>query len=568
MNVYWSWRFFIALSLLLHSPFSSSDKAPNYSFMRDATGTPATSYYDYIIIGGGTAGCPLAATLSQNASVLLLERGGAPYNNPNITRLAAFGAALSDLTEASPSQRFISEDGVINARARVLGGGSALNAGFYTRAGTKYVRNMGWDGALANESYSWVEAKVAFQPPMGPWQTAVRDGLLEVGIVPNNGFTYDHINGTKFGGTIFDQNGHRHTAADLLEYADPKGITVLLHATVHRILFRTQGTTKPIAHGVVYQDRTGQAHRAYLKEGSLNEIIVSAGTLGSPQLLMLSGVGPSAQLQAQNITVVMDQPHVGQGMYDNPMNAVFVPSPIPVEVSLIEVVGITVEGTYVEAAGGENFGGGGGSGSSTRDYYAMFSPKATLLESNSMPKLSSAQPFQGGFILEKVMGPLSTGHLELRTRNPNDNPNVTFNYFQHPDDLKRCVRGIQTIERVVQSKAFARYRYSDMSFEHMLNLTASTPVNLRPRRSGPGASLPPSAEEFCQHTVTTIWHYHGGCVVGRVVDGDYKVIGIDKLRVIDMSTVGYCPGTNPQATVMMLGRYMGVKILRERLSKK
>lgn len=321
----------------------------------------------------------------------------------------------------------------------------------------------------------------------------------------------------------------------------------------------------------MYRDRTGQAHRAYLKEGALSEIILSAGTLGSPQLLMLSGVGPSAQLQAQNITVVMDQPHVGQGMYDNPMNAVFVPSPVPVEVSLIEVVGITGEGTYVEAAGGENFGGGGGGSSgssSTRDYYAMFSPRATLLESNSMTKLSSAQPFQGGFLLEKVMGPLSTGHLELKTRNPKDNPIVTFNYFQHPDDLKRCVRGIQTIERVVQSKAFSRYKYADVSFEYLLNLTASTPVNLRPPRSGPGASLPPSAEEFCQHTVTTIWHYHGGCVVGRVVDGDYKVIGIDRLRVIDMSTVGYCPGTNPQATVMMLGRYMGVKILRERLTKK
>lgn len=120
--------------------FYSFIAAPNYSFMRDATGSPTTSYYDYIIVGGGTAGCPLAATLSQNASVLLLERGGSPYNNPNITRLSAFGAALSDLSEASPSQRFISEDGVINARARVLGGGSALNAGFYTRAGTKYVR--------------------------------------------------------------------------------------------------------------------------------------------------------------------------------------------------------------------------------------------------------------------------------------------------------------------------------------------------------------------------------------------------------------------------------------------
>jgi hypothetical protein len=71
---------------------------------------------------------------------LLLERGGSPYGNPNITNLAKFGAALSDPSPTSPSQRFISEDGVINARARVLGGGSCLNAGFYTRASPEYIR--------------------------------------------------------------------------------------------------------------------------------------------------------------------------------------------------------------------------------------------------------------------------------------------------------------------------------------------------------------------------------------------------------------------------------------------
>lgn len=92
-----------------------------------------------------------------------------------------------------------------------------------------------------NESYQWVEQRVAFKPEMGPWQSAVRDGLLEAGVVPNNGFTYDHLHGTKVGGTIFDPNGNRHTAADLLEYANPGGLTVLLHATVHRILFATKG---------------------------------------------------------------------------------------------------------------------------------------------------------------------------------------------------------------------------------------------------------------------------------------------------------------------------------------
>ena len=108
--------------------------------MHNATTAPDVSYYDYIVIGGGTAGCPLAATLSQNYSVLLLERGGSPYGNPNISDLAAFGAALSDTSPTSPAQRFISEDGVINTRARVLGGGSCLNAGIYTRASPQYVR--------------------------------------------------------------------------------------------------------------------------------------------------------------------------------------------------------------------------------------------------------------------------------------------------------------------------------------------------------------------------------------------------------------------------------------------
>ena len=111
-----------------------------YGFMRSATTAADVSYYDYIIIGGGTAGCPLAATLSQNYSVLLLERGGSPYGNPNITNLASFGIILSDTSPTSPAQRFVSQDGVINSRARVLGGGSCLNAGFYTRASPDYVR--------------------------------------------------------------------------------------------------------------------------------------------------------------------------------------------------------------------------------------------------------------------------------------------------------------------------------------------------------------------------------------------------------------------------------------------
>ncbi|KAI3812970.1 hypothetical protein L1987_17683 [Smallanthus sonchifolius] len=570
MTVSGWWRMVAALlnAVLLFHGFSSAQRDPGYTFMHQATTAPSVSYYDYIIVGGGTAGCPLAATLSQNYSVLLLERGGSPYGNENITDLAAFGAALSDLSPTSPSQRFVSEDGVVSARARVLGGGSCLNAGFYSRAGPDYVRLAGWDARLVNESYEWVEKVVAFQPPLKQWQTAVRDGLVEAGIRPYNGFTYDHLYGTKIGGTIFDGNGHRHTAADLLRYANPSGLTVLLHAPVHQILFTRRGT-KPKAHGVIFTDANGLAHRAYLKRGSNNEIIVSSGALGSPQLLMLSGIGPKRQLNAHNITVVLDQPMVGLGMSDNPMNAVFIPSPQPVEVSLIQIVGITHNGTYIEAASGENFAGGARS-----QDYGMFSPKIGQL-STVPPKQRTQEAidkaveamkalpqsaFVGGFILEKIMGPISTGHLELTSRNPNDNPTVTFNYFKDPRDLQRCVDGMKIIENVIESNAFSPFRFDSLSIVTLLNMTASSPINLLPKHANASRSL----EQFCKDTVMTIWHYHGGCQVARVVDRDYKVIGVDSLRVIDGSTFRNSPGTNPQATVMMLGRYMGVKLMRDR----
>lgn len=218
--------------------FLDVSTAPNYRFVKEATSAPAVTYYDYIIIGGGTSGCPLAATLSQNATVLLLERGGSPYGNTNITNIGNFASTLSDTSPGSPSQQFISQDGVYNVRARVLGGGSALNAGFYTRATEDYVKKAGWDKTATDKAYKWVESKVAFEPPMLEWQSAVRDGLLEVGVLPYNGFTYDHMYGTKIGGTIFDNQGHRHTSADLLQYADPDRIIVYLHATAQRILFR------------------------------------------------------------------------------------------------------------------------------------------------------------------------------------------------------------------------------------------------------------------------------------------------------------------------------------------
>ena len=186
--------------------------------------------------------------------------------------------------------------------------------------------------------------------------------------------------------------------------------------------------------------------------------------------------------------------------------------------------------------------------------FSKLPPKQRTLEDieKAIKRMESLdqEALRGGFIFEKVIGPISTGHLELRNTDPNENPLVTFNYFQDPRDLERCIQGMSTIEKIIDSKAFSPFKYTNMSVSMLLNMTANSPVNLLPKHTNTSMSL----EQFCRDTVMTIWHYHGGCQVGRVVDNDYKVLGVHALRVIDGSTFNHSPGTNPQATVMMLGR--------------
>ncbi|CAH2070298.1 unnamed protein product [Thlaspi arvense] len=546
-----------------------SDKAGHYTFMKDATLAPTYASFDYIIIGGGTSGCALAATLSQNASVLLLERGGSPYDNPTATDIGNFGNTLLNITPNSWSQHFISEDGVYNIRPRVLGGGTVLNAGFYTRAGNEYVEEAEWEMEVVEAAYEWVEKKLVFEPRVMGWQTAFVDGLLEAGVSPYNGFTYDHIYGTKIGGTIFDGASHRHTAANLLEYANPNNLVVYLHASVHKILFTTTELSdkkkRPKAYKVILQDANGVFHKVGLANNPMNEVILSAGAMGSPHLLMLSGVGPMAHLVAHGIKpVVLDHPMVGQGMGDNPMNPVLVPSPTPAEVSLVQTVGITKFDSYIEGLSNAVL-----SYDLTRRF---FNGVLNLLkEETNRPTsrnffIQSIADFlksvdlgfkvkiNGNVMFQKVSGPASRGHMELRTTNPKDNPSVTFNYYQEPEDLNKCVEGINSIIKVIDSKAFSKYKYPGVIARELLDLILGLPTNLRPRHVTSAFNL----KQYCIDTVMTVWHYHGDCQVGKVVDKNYKVLGIDALRVIDGSTFLKSPGTNLQL------RYMGQKILQER----
>lgn len=161
------------------------------------------------------------------------------------------------------------------------------------------------------------------------------------------------------------------------------------------------------------------------------------------------------------------------------------------------------------------------------------------------------EAFRGGFILEKIDGPFSTGELRLVDAEVDTTPSVTFNYFSDLRDLRRCVRGIRTIERIVRTSHIAELTGDgEYSMATLLNMSVKANLNMVPKHTNDTACV----EQFCRDTVITIWHYHGGAHVGKVVDKDYRVSGVDGLRVIDGSTFVKSPGTNPQATVLMLGR--------------
>ncbi|XP_065861375.1 protein HOTHEAD-like [Euphorbia lathyris] len=491
---------------------------PGFPYITSDLNEISGKSFDYIVVGGGTTGCSLAATLSERYSVLLVERGGSPYGNPWISHKMYYGFSLLQTDEfSSVAQSFVSKDGVASHRGRVLGGSSAINGGFYSRASDEFIRNVGWDEELVKEAYEWVESMIVFKPEVTMWQSVLEFGLLEAGFLPYNGFSWEHVEGTKIGGTMFDEYGIRHTSADLLGAGNPANITVLLTATVKNIIFHKDiKGNETIAGGIRFMKSNGstdEIYEAYLShphnKSLVGDVILSAGALGSPQILMLSGIGPEKHLKNLSIPLVLDLKGVGREMQDSPAISMLADTEAEYRLpDTPQVAGIAKDFKFIVEGG----------------------ILPISLNATRMP------------IAIKLAFPKSKGKLELHSTDPRQNPCVQFNYLTEEKDLDECAEMVQVLQRVSRSNSVLMFLRTEPQ-----NNLISSPHELR---------------SFCKKNVRTYYHYHGGCTVGSVVDNHYNVYGVKRLRVIDGSTFLESPGTNPMATLLMLGRYQGINMLR------
>ncbi|KAM1302283.1 hypothetical protein EV1_013246 [Malus domestica] len=502
----------------------------------NATDLPQEEVYDYIVVGGGTAGCPLAATLSLNYSVLVLERGSFPASYPNVLTQDGFIYNLQQEDDGeTPVQRVMSEDGIPTVRGRILGGTSIINAGVYARANISFFSQSGveWNMDLVNATYEWIEDTIVYKPNAFAWQTITQQAFLEAGVLPDNGFSLDHVLGTRITGSTFDNNGTRHAADELLNKGDLDNLRVAVHANVEKILISSTFESNLSARGVIFKDSNGISHRSYVR--NQGEVILSAGTMGTPQLLLLSGVGPESYLSSLGIPVVIDHPYVGHFLYDNPRNFINILPPNPVEGSIVTALGIRNNFWQCSISGGP-----------------LTVPPYSFFPSQSYPLPNSTFLH----IPNKVPGPLSHGSLTLNSSNDvTVGPNVVFNYYSNATDLAHCVSGMKQFSDLLRTDAFKPYKTEDLpGVEGFTFLGVPFPNN----------QTDDALETFCHDSLASYWHYHGGCIVGKVVDGGLRVSGIDALRVVDSSTFPVTPASHPMGFYLMLGRYMGLQILQER----
>jgi choline dehydrogenase len=501
--------------------------------------------YDYVIVGAGSAGCVLAARLTEDpdVKVLLLEAGPPDVKQEIHVPLGYLRLAGTELDWGYVSAPEPRCDGrrILLPRGRVLGGSSSTNAMVYVRGNPRDYDDWGipgwtWSDVLPyflkaedNErgASEWHGAggplPVSEQRSGNRISRAWVEAAVQAGL-PRN----DDFNGSQQDGAgmyqVTQRGGLRASAA--AAYLHPAtarpNLTVLTHMLVHRVLF--EGAR---AVGV---EASQLGHVQELR--AARETILCAGAYNSPQLLMLSGVGPAEHLLLRELDVVLDQPAVGANLTDHaatygvwgteePESLLLAREPAALEEFMATQTGpfasnLAEAGAFARVE----------ADAPAPDVQFHAIPVQILDEGTTDPE------GHGMLVTPCLLTPEARGSVRLASNDPTARPIVRNDFYASERDMERMVAALRLMLEISAQPAMAPYCATDMTV--------------------PDDDSDDALRAHARRTTFAIYHPVGTCAMGAVVDEQLRVNGLDALRVVDASVMPLVPRGNTNAPTIAI----------------
>lgn len=512
-----------------------------------------THSFDYIIVGAGSAGCALAARLTEDPQtrVLLLEAGGR-----DTAKEVHIPAAFSKLykTEVDWNYSTEPEPCLYNRRlywprGKMLGGSSSMNAMIYVRGNRldydfwASLGNSAWgfDDVLPYFKKSQMQERGASEHHgtrgpihvsdlryVNPLTRAFLFAANDLGVPANSDFN----GATQDGAGLYQvtqKNGSRHSAADA--YLEPalhrKNLKIVTGAHSTRVLLEAQRAV-----GVEYLH-----DGATVEVRAEREVILAGGTINSPQLLMLSGIGPADELRRVGVSAIHDLPGVGKNLQDHPMVSVGYLCTKPVSMATAESIPNFLR--YLVFKRGPLVSNVAEAGLFLRtraqldvpDLQLLFGP-AYYVNHGLTPRKEHCFGFG-----PTLVTPESRGSISLKSTNPLDAPAIRANYLSTDADMRVIIEGVKLSRRLAHTKPFAQYRGAEL-------------------HPGTQAQNDEEIVQFIRAEAQTLYHPVGTCKMGNdpmaVVDDQLRVHGIEALRVVDASIMPRIIAGNTNAPTIMI----------------